>query len=667
MQTTLLSSIVIIFGLSILVLFACHRLRIPTIVGFLLTGVLAGPACFGLVQGAQDVEMLAQVGVVLLLFSIGIEFSFKQLLSIKKTMVLGGTLQVALTIIAIGAIALQSGRPPAESIFMGFLLSLSSTAIVLKRLQEKAEVESPHGKISIGILIYQDLIAVPMMLLVPFLSGNMHNLGTSIGLLFAKLCLIALVLVLGIKWIVPVVLFQAAKTRSREIFLLTIIVICFSVAWLTSTLGLSIALGAFLAGLIISESEFSYQALGSILPFRDVFTSIFFISIGMLFDVGYFFRHPGLIAIASCGVLVIKSLIAGTASGLIGFPLRTMVLVGLALGQVGEFSFILMQAGFDNHIIDRNIYNLLLGVSILTMAMTPLVMGAGNWLTRAMLALPLPSRIKSGLNKQAAEPDLLRNQVLEDHLVIIGYGINGRNVARAAKVAGIPYTIIEMNPETVRKEKSQGVPIYYGDATSDEVLMHAQIHKARVLVVAIPDPVATRRVIEVARKLNSLVHIIARTRFFQEMASLYELGASEVIPEEFETSIEIFTRVLLKYLVSQEKIEHFIAEVRSDGYQMFRSISKEHPLLTDLKVALPDIQINTLSINPRSTVSGKTLSEVDLRRKFGVTLLAIRRGSEILSNPSGDECLCADDVLVVLGKPENMAQIAHLVKDKKAI
>jgi CPA2 family monovalent cation:H+ antiporter-2 len=667
MQTTMLSSIVIIFGLSILVLFACYRLRIPTIVGFLLTGVLAGPSGFRLVQATQDVEMLAQIGVVLLLFSIGIEFSFKQLLSIKKIMLLGGTLQVVLTIVAVGMIALQIGRSPSESVFMGFVLSLSSTAIVLKQLQEKAEVESPHGKISLGILIFQDLVAIPMMLLVPFLSGSMHHPVTSIVLLFIKLCLIVLVLLLGIKWIVPSVLFQAAKTRSREIFLLTIIVICFSIAWLTSTLGLSIALGAFLAGLIISESEFSYQALGSILPFRDVFTSIFFISIGMLFDVRYFMQHPALIGLVSLGVLFIKTLIAGTSTGILGFPLRTMVLVGLALGQVGEFSFILMQAGFDSHIIDRNVYNLFLGVSILTMAMTPIVMGAGNLLTRAMLKLPLPARLKSGLNTQEMDIGLIQTQGLEDHLVIIGYGINGRNVARAAKVAGIPYIIIEMNPETVRKEKSQGVPIYYGDATSDAVLLHAYIQKARVLVVAIPDIVATRRVIEVARKLNPLVHIIARTRFFQEMAPLYELGASEVIPEEFETSVEIFTRVLLKYLVSSEKIEHFIAEVRSDGYQMFRSISKEHPLLTDLKVALPDIQINTLSINPRSTVTGKTLSEIDLRKKFGVTLLAIRRGTEILSNPSGDECLCANDVLVVLGKPENMAQIAHLVKDKNVI
>ena len=665
MPSTILTSIVIIFGLSICVLFACYRLRIPTIVGFLLTGILCGPSGLRLVQASKDVELLAQIGVVLLLFSIGIEFSLKQLLSIKKAVLIGGTLQVVLTVGAVSVIAIQFGRSLPEAVFLGFLLSLSSTAIVLKRLQEKAEVESPHGKISLGILIYQDLIAVPMMLLVPFLSGAMRHPGVSIGMLGLKLGLIVLVLVLGIKWVVPGVLFQAAKTRSREIFLLTIIVICFSVAWLTSTLGLSLALGAFLAGLIISESEFSSQALGSILPFRDVFTSIFFISIGMLFDLHFFLLHPLLIAFVSVGVLVIKSMVAGAASSFLGFPIRTMVQVGLALSQIGEFSFILMQSGLDFHLIDKNTYNLFLGVSIITMALTPFIMGGGNFLTNFLLQLPLPARLKSGLKEQSNPVLSVAAQSLRDHLVIIGYGINGRNVARAAKVAGIPYCILEMNPDTVRKEKSRGEPIYYGDAINEEVLLHVDVHRARVLVVAIPDPVATRRVIEASRKLGPLVHIIARTRFFQEMAPLYALGASEVIPEEFETSVEIFTRVLHKYLVSRDKIERFVAEVRSDGYQMFRSLSRQNPLLSDLKMALPDIQINSLSLSPRSTAVGKSLSEIDLRKKFGVTLLAIQREKEVLSNPAGDVTLRADDILVVMGKPENTAQLAHLAKDKK--
>jgi CPA2 family monovalent cation:H+ antiporter-2 len=439
------------------------------------------------------------------------------------------------------------------------------------------------------------------------------------------------------------------------------------VAWLTSSIGLSLALGAFLAGLIISESEFSFQALGSILPFRDVFTSIFFISIGMLFDVGYFFRNPAVILLLAAGVIILKTCIAAVVPGIMGFPLRTMVLVGLAIGQVGEFSFILLQSGLDMHLIDVKLYHTFLGVSILTMVATPFIMGSGNSIARLVFKLPLPQRIKSGFSRNSLiDGDGGGAEKRQDHLIIIGYGINGRNVARAAKVAGIPYFILEMNPETVQNEKAKGEPIFYGDATQPEVLRHMDIGTARVVVVAIPDPVATRRVIEVARNLNPLVHIIARTRFFEEMLPLVELGASEVVPEEFETSVEIFTRVLLNYLVPREKIEQFIAEVRSDGYQMFRSLSKRNPSLSDLKSALVDVKISTLRINPKSTVVGRTLSDIDLRKKFGVTLLAIRRGEEILSNPSGDMCLCEGDMLVLLGKPESTAQVAYLMKDRSA-
>ena len=661
MQTTILSSIVVIFGLSIVVLFVCYRLRVPAIVGFLLTGILAGPHGLGLVNESQNVETLAQLGVVLLLFTIGIEFSLKNLVSIRKTVLVGGSLQVAMTIIAVCLISLRTGRPLAESILLGFLLSLSSTAIVLKRLQEKAEMESPHGRTALAILIFQDLIVVPMMLFLPILSGGSLNVWHSAGILLVKIIVIGLVMVFGVAWIIPKVLFQAAKTRSREIFLLSIIVICFSVAWFTSSLGLSLALGAFLAGLIISESEYSSQALGSILPFRDVFTSIFFISIGMLFDVGYFFRNPVIIIALSVGLIILKTIIAGVVPAIMGFPLRTMVLVGLALGQVGEFSFILLQSGLDMHLIDVKMYQTLLGVSILTMVATPFIMASGNFLAAAMLKLPLSKRIKSGFAAQEMHDATQNADIQKDHLIIVGYGMNGRNVARAAKVAGIPYVILEMNPETVRNEKAKGEPIYYGDATQEEVLRHIKINGARVMVVAIPDPAATRRVVEVARTINPLVHIIARTRFFQEMAPLYELGASEVIPEEFETSVEIFTRVLLNYLVPREKIEHFIAEVRSDGYQMFRSLSKQHPSLSDLKLALPDVQISAVRINPNSTVVGRTLSDIDLRKKFGVTLLAIRRGPETISNPSGDMCLCQNDVLVLLGKADATGRVAYLV------
>jgi monovalent cation:H+ antiporter-2, CPA2 family len=665
MTSTLLSSIVIILGLTIVVLFACYRLHIPTIVGFLATGILAGPAGLKLIATTHNVEALSEIGVVLLLFSIGIEFSLKNLLAIKKTLLIGGTLQLVLTAGAVFGIARIAGVTINQSVFIGCLLSLSSTAIVLKHLQEKSEVESPHGKVTLGILIYQDIMVVPMMLLVPFLTGNVKNIGLSLGIFAVKFVAIIIIIVFGIQWIIPKILYQVAKTRSREIFLLSIIIICFSVAWLTSAAGLSLAFGAFLAGLILSESEYSYQALGTILPFRDVFTSIFFISIGMLFNVHYFLMHPMLIIGISLGVILVKALVAGVIPGFLGFPLRTMILVGLGLAQVGEFSFILMQTGASNAIINQDMYHLLLGVSILTMAFAPLIMASGSKIAAYAMRLPLPLGWKSVVpgSVQKYEPQK-NNDKLIDHLIIIGYGINGKNVARAAKATGIPYIILEMNFETVRQEKSRGEPIFYGDATQETILLHANILTARVMVVGIPDPVATRRVLEMARKLNPSVHIIARTRFFKEMEPLFKLGASEVIPEEFETSVEIFTRVLLNYLVPREQIEQFVTEVRADGYQMFRSLSRKNPSLSDIRIALPDMQIRTLTIHPKSSLAGKTLADIELRKKLGVTLLAVRRNNETLSNPSGSTELLGNDIVVIMGKPENNIRIAALFTAK---
>ena len=284
----LLSDIVIIFGLSIMVLFVFNRLRIPAIVGFLLTGVLAGPYGLGLIKAIHEVEVLAEIGVVLLLFTIGMEFSLKALLRIRKSILLGGSLQVLLTILVTFVLAsLQVGRTFGESLFIGFLVCLSSTAIVLKLLQEKAEMDSPHGQTSLAILIFQDLIVIPMMLFTPLLAGMGGEIGQSLLILFAKGAGVIVLVILSAKWIVPQLLYQIAQTRSREVFLLTVVVLCFAIAWLTSSVGLSLALGAFLAGLIISESEYSYQALGNILPFRDVFTSFFYVSVGMLLDVGF--------------------------------------------------------------------------------------------------------------------------------------------------------------------------------------------------------------------------------------------------------------------------------------------------------------------------------------------------------------------------------------------
>ncbi|UCF84106.1 MAG: cation:proton antiporter [Desulfobacteraceae bacterium] len=661
MKILLLNDIVIIFGLSIAILFICHRLRVPTIVGFLLTGIVAGPYGLGLIKAVHEVEILAEVGVVVLLFTIGIEFSLNRLLQIKKSVLMGGSIQVLLTLLFTFLIARQLGQPIGESIFIGFLISLSSTAIVLKLLQERAEVDSPHGRTTLGILIFQDIIIVPMILVTPLLAGATGGSGESVLVLVAKgIGIIGLVIV-SAKWIVPKVLYQIARTRSQELFLLSVIVICLAVAWVTSSAGLSLALGAFLAGLIISESEYSHHALGNILPFRDVFTSFFFVSIGMLLDVGFLFKQPGTIALITLGVLVLKSIIASIATVLLGFPLRTSILVGLALGQVGEFSFILSKTGVEHGLLAGNIYQMFLAFSVLTMAATPFIIALAPRLADSILLLPLPKRLLSGFYPVSEIKALGK----KDHLIIVGFGVNGRNVARAACLAGIPYAIIEMNPETVRREQARGEPIYYGDSTQEVVLEHANIKEARIVVVAINDPAATRRITEIIRRFNPKVRLIVRTRYLQEVKPLYELGADEVIPEEFETSVEIFTRVLAKYFIPRDEIERLVAEVRSDGYEMFRSLSKTSASFSDLKLQLHDVDISTFRIPQESPLIGKTLAQTELRKRYGVSVVAIRRDSQILSNPDADTLLQSSDVLFVLGPPDRVAEVAGLTLNPK--
>jgi len=659
MPVPILTDLVIIFGLSIVVLFICHQLRVPVTVGFILTGILAGPHLLGLIKAIHEVEILAEIGVILLLFTIGVEFSFANLLQIRQSVLVAGPIQVAATCLAGLLLALQVGKTMGEAVFIGFLVSLSSTAIVLKLLQERAEVDTPHGRTSLGILIFQDIIIVPMMLLVPLLAGASENIGVSFLILLAKGVIIIALVIASAKWVVPHVLYQIARTGNRELFLLSIVLICTAVAWLTAQAGLSLALGAFLAGLIVSETEYSHQALGNILPFRDVFASFFFISIGMLLDVDFLLKNPGIIALLTLGVLLVKAILAGSAALFLKFPLRTAVLVGLALCQVGEFSFILSKVGQSQGLFSGDSYQLFLDVTIITMVATPLMMALAPRAADFILRLPLPQRLKLGAHLS----EEIDKSIPGDHLIIVGFGVSGRNLARAAKTGGIPYVIIEMNPETVRRERESGEPIFYGDATQEEILKHANIKEARVIVVVINDPAATRRIVSLARSLNPRAYIIVRTRYLQELQSLFELGADDVVPEEFETSVEIFTLVLRKYLVAKEEIERFVTQVRADGYLVLRGISRESDSFSDGVRHLHDFAISTFRLSERAPLAGKSLAQVELRKKYGVTVLAIRRDSQMLPNPEPDMQLLRNDLLIVMGTPENLSNSNWLFKD----
>jgi monovalent cation:H+ antiporter-2, CPA2 family len=652
MHSFLLNDILVIILLSVVVLYLCHRLRLPIIIGFLLTGVIAGPHGLRLVREIEAVKTLAEAGIVLLLFTIGMEFSFRSLLQIRKTVLLGGSLQIAMTVLAGFAAARLFGYHFNEALFAGFLLSLSSTAIVMKILQDRAEMETPQGNAALGILIFQDMAAIPMMLAVPLLAGTVQNAGSP-ALLIAKIIGIVLLVPVLSKWLVPQIFFSIAKTRSRELFLITTIALCMAVAWLTYEAGLSLALGSFLAGLIISESEYSHQALGDILPFRDVFTSFFFVSIGMLLDIGFFLQHPLFLLLAALCVLTIKALVACTAALFSGLPLRAAIIAGIALSQVGEFSFILSETGIPFGLVAANNYQAFLAVSILTMMATPSLIAAAPAIAETLSRLPLPRGLKQGMTPERRG----KTAILENHLIIVGFGLNGKNLARAARIAGIPYTILEMNPAAVRSERAKGEPISFGDATQEAILLHANIRQARTLVVVINDPAAARRITELARRLTPRIYILVRTRFVSEMTALIELGANDVIPEEFETSVEIFSRVLAKYFIPKEEIEKMTSDIRSDGYEMFRSLSRNALPSCTMQSCLPDLEIASFRIENGSAVIGKTLQETEMRKKHGVTLLAVNRNAQIISNPAANLKFAAGDILFVVGDAKNIQQI----------
>jgi CPA2 family monovalent cation:H+ antiporter-2 len=650
-QIPMLSDIVWIFGLATLVILLFMRFKIPTIIGFLFTGALAGPYGLSLVTASTTVEALSEIGVILLLFVIGMEFSLKSLLSIKKAVFIGGSLQVFTTILATTFIAHFFGFEWNVSVFLGFLFSLSSTAIVLKLLQEGGQVNTISGRTTLAILIFQDVIIVPLMLFIPMLAGETDNIALSLFLMAGKGTAVIILTFLSAKYLIPSLLFRIAKTRNEELFLLSIIVICFAVAYLTSLLGLSLGLGAFLAGLIISESDYSHHATGKILPFREVFLSFFFVSVGMLFDIGFLFSNILLILGLTGLTFLVKFIIVAFSVRTIGQGFKEALIVGFSIFQIGEFSLLLAKEGMKYELMDPTTYQFFLAVSILTMAITPFFLKKRESLSKAILALSLPSKLNEKFGNEDVPKNITIETNLKDHLVIIGFGLNGHNLAKAARSANIPYVIIEMNPVTVRKEAANGEPIFFGDASNESVLEHVKIHKARVAVIAISNAAATKRIISNIRYMTTNPYIIVRTRYVNEMEENHKLGADEVIPEEFETSIEIFTRVLGKYLVSKHDIEHFTEEVRSYNYEMFRKPSDKEK--SRLKIELPEINLVGFKVEKDSgKFINKPLKDAKIRELFGVNIVAIKRGNQTMSDITGQMKLKLGDLVYVVGNSE---------------
>jgi CPA2 family monovalent cation:H+ antiporter-2 len=659
-EIPILSDIVVILGLSIFVILLFRRLKVPPIIGFLITGIIAGPYGFQLIDASEGVAVFAEIGIILLLFIIGIEFSIKSLASIKKAVFIGGSIQVFGTVLAVALVGYYVGFELNTAIFLGFIFSLSSTAIVLNLLKDKGETASPHGKTILAVLIFQDIIVVPMMLFTPLLAGESANIWLEILSMLVKAALLIAFVLVSARYIVPWLFYQIAKSKSKELFILVIVLVCFSVAWLSSFLGLSLALGAFLAGLIISESEYSHQAASNILPFSELFTSFFFVSIGMLLDIFFVADHLLIIIGLTVAVILLKGFIATLAGMFLAYPARTSLRIGFSLFQVGEFAFILATVGISYGLISENINQYFLSVSLFSMGITPIIIGfSGKWADKIA-----SNKIASTFGKTTQKvfftfsdtnvETSIEDQDLDKHIVIVGFGLNGKNVAKAAKSVGIPYIISELNTETIRKFKSDGEPIIYGDAIQPEVLKSLSVHKAKVIVIAISDIVATRRIISNIRAISNTVHVIVRTRFITEVEENLKLGADEVIPEEFETSVEIFTRVLNQYLIPQKQIKQFIREIRSDNYEMLRGVLKRNPL-QKITEEFPDLTTASYEIEKdHHDITNKPISETNIRKNFGVTVIGLKRGLELNTQIGPETTPKMGDIIIVFGKPEDL-------------
>lgn len=672
MNISLLPDIVLILGFSLLTLLVFIKLKLPSILGFLIAGVLLGPYGLNMVHSENEIEVLAEIGVILLLFVIGIEFSLKGLRVIKNIVLLGGSVQVFGTIAIVFGAAFGLGIPWNSALFLGFLFSLSSTAIVLKMLQERGEISASHGRIALGILIFQDIIVVLLMLVTPMLAGSSSNPVLDLGILVAKMTAVVVFVILAARYAVPYLLRKVVETRNRELFIITIVVLCFATAWLTSVAGLSLALGAFFAGLVISESEYGHQAAGIVLPFREVFISFFFVSIGMLLNTYFLIDELPMILLLTLAVVIFKLIIVVISVLVLGYPFKTALHSGLILFQVGEFAFLLSSIGMEYQLLTSEQYQYFLSVSIVSMAATPFVMAkSDNWATWFSLQF-LPNVVRQRLQGSRAKnehQEVEKFDDLHDHLVIIGYGINGKNVAMAAQFADVPYVIVELNPKTVEKEKEKGEPIVFGDASDPVILKHVCAQKARVVVVAISSPTATQRIVSNLRSYSESVHIIVRTRYLSEIEELTRLGADQVIPEEFETSLEIFAQVLTTYLIPNQEIERLVQQVRDANYQMLRGgVSGKALSLDGIPLSLPAVEVAALRVLSGSNkIIGKTLAESDIRKNYEVTVLAIKRKDEYLTGVGPNDCVKLDDVLVVFGKKSDILKLEQDLSPSNAI
>ncbi|MBP2675354.1 MAG: Kef-type transport system, predicted NAD-binding component [Deltaproteobacteria bacterium] len=641
-----LRDLAVVLAVAIAVALLFGRLKLSVVAAFLVGGAVMGPTGAGLVSETSMVSALAEIGVALLLFTVGLEISFSNLGKMRRRILLGGGGQLAATTVAVLLSLRAAGFDIPQAVFIGFVLSLSSTAIVMKVYSERMELESSHGRISVGILLFQDMAVIPMMLLIPSLRDWETARFASVAFTLLKAGAGVAGILLLATFAIPRLLKEVIRLNSREILAMAVLCIILGTAYIAQMWGLSLAMGAFLAGLVVTESDYIHEIAAQIFPFRDVFNGVFFISVGMLLDLPFLSRNFPVILLLSALVLAGKAVCAGASIRGLRYPWAATVVAAVGLAQVGEFSFVLLFQGFRDGLVDARVYQHLLAIAILTMVATPFLMSAAPGIARFWVR-----RVVHGPDEGIGQEETLPGQPRENHVIIAGYGMNGRNLAKVLRSTRLPYVVVDLNDVLVRQCREEGETIFYGDVNNPEVLDHLGISRARMMVLAISDPMATRRAVAAARRSSAGLFILVRTRYVADVDDLISLGANAVIPEEFETSVEIFSRVLQEYHVPDHIVRQQEALIRSGTYRILRerTTPRGGAMMTEFEEFLRQKVIEIFYVSPETGWAGRTVEELPTGGEPGVTLLAILRGEQALVRPPPMMTLCAGDKLVLFG------------------
>jgi monovalent cation:H+ antiporter-2, CPA2 family len=640
-------------------------LRQPILLGYLVAGMVVGPAGLGWVKELVQVETLAQIGVAFLLFALGVEFSFAELRKVQKISLGGGGIQIALTILVTALISVGVGwvSLPSQGVFLGAILALSSTAVVLKSLTERNETETPHGQVMLGILIVQDLAVGLMLAVLPALDKPLNEIGISIGLALLQIGLFAAGAIAAGIWLIPPLLRLLARTESRELFLLGVVALCLVIAIFTDYLGLSIEMGAFVAGLMISDVEYADQTLTYVEPLRDIFATLFFAAIGMLIDPVFLWQNIELILGLVTLVLIGKILIITPIVRAFNYSLKTAIIAGIGLAQIGEFSFVLASEGQSLGLVSRRVYLLILGTTAVTLVLTPFLLRSlpalFGWLEtnpqwKKWLELDQPVELSEQIPNQ-------------NHIVVCSYGRTGQNIVKLLHSYQRPVVVIDQSEANVQKLRESGIPYIYGSPSSPIVLEAAMVGQASGMVITCADPMISRLTLKRALELSPELDVVVRASRNSDIEVFYQLGAKAVVQPEFEASLELATHLLVGQQVPLPVLQQEMSEIRSSHYLALRPEQSSQDISKVVEAAAETMHGKWYVLPDHSALQGMTLEESDLRRLTGVSVLAIRRANQAeVEYPDTSAPLEAGDHLLLVGDPNELIALDELVQGKQA-